>query len=121
MEVQSIKKKLALLGGDPLRTRPFPAWPVFDEREERGLLEVLHSGKWWRFSYGEGVELREPELGQPRSKVAEFQEAFARCQDARYGAKGARDWSWRRSHCAALHFYRYGQRGVAGQRNSDIR
>jgi dTDP-4-amino-4,6-dideoxygalactose transaminase len=85
MEVQGTQKKLALLGGAPLRTRPFPAWPVFDEREEHGLLEVLHSGKWWRFSYGEGVELREPEPGQPRSKVAEFQEDFARRQDARYG------------------------------------
>ena len=25
---------LALFGGRPLRSRPFPAWPVFDEREE---------------------------------------------------------------------------------------
>jgi hypothetical protein len=72
MEVQSIKKKLALLGGDPLRTRPFPAWPVFDEREERGLLEVLHSGKWWRFSYGEGVSLENRSLASHVAKSRSF-------------------------------------------------
>lgn len=77
--------ELGILGGRPLRAKPFPSWPVFDENEEQALLEVLRSGKWWRFSYAQGVELREPEVGQPRSKVVEFQEAFARMQQARYG------------------------------------
>jgi dTDP-4-amino-4,6-dideoxygalactose transaminase len=77
--------KLAILGGQAVRTEPFPSWPVFDETEEQALLEVLHSGKWWQFAYGQGAELREPEPGQPRSKVAEFQEAFAHLQQARYG------------------------------------
>ena len=36
--------RLAVDGGQPVRTAPFPAWPVFDQREERLLLEVLHSG-----------------------------------------------------------------------------
>jgi dTDP-4-amino-4,6-dideoxygalactose transaminase len=76
---------LAILGGQPVRAKPFPSWPVFDQNEEEALLEVLRSGKWWQFSYGQGVELREPEPGEPRSKVAEFQEAFARMQQARYG------------------------------------
>lgn len=76
---------LALLGGAPQRRRPFPAWPVFDQAEEQALLAVLRSGKWWRFSYGEGVELREPPAGEPRSQVAEFQAAFARAHDVRYG------------------------------------
>jgi dTDP-4-amino-4,6-dideoxygalactose transaminase len=76
--------KLALHGGPPIRQKPFPSWPVWDEREERALLDVLHSGKWWRFSYGVGVELREPESGL-RSRVVEFQEAFARHHEARFG------------------------------------
>jgi dTDP-4-amino-4,6-dideoxygalactose transaminase len=76
--------KLALHGGPPIRQKPFPSWPVWDEREERALLDVLHSGKWWRFSYGVGVELREPESGL-RSRVVEFQEAFARHHQARFG------------------------------------
>lgn len=78
-------KPLALLGGEPVRKDPFPSWPIFDESEEQALLEVLRSGKWWRFSYGEGVELKEPAPGQPRSKVVEFQEAFAAMQQSRYG------------------------------------
>ncbi len=77
--------RLAIFGGLPIRSKPFPSWPVFDESEERALLEVLRSGKWWRYSYGEGVELKEPEVAPPRSKVAEFQEAFARFQGASYG------------------------------------
>lgn len=76
---------LALLGGTPQRSRPFPGWPVFDDAEERALVAVLRSGKWWRFSYGEGVELREPPPGEPRSQVAEFQAAFARAHGARHG------------------------------------
>ena len=77
--------QLAILGGQLVRTKPLPSWPVFDQDEEQALLEDLRSGKWWRFSYGQGVELREPEPGQPRSRVVEFEEAFAQMQQARYG------------------------------------
>lgn len=38
--------KLALNGGTPLRTTPFPAWPEFGQRERDGLIEVLESGQW---------------------------------------------------------------------------
>jgi len=76
--------KLALHGGQPVRGKQFPKWPVWDKEEESALLEVLHSGKWWRFSYGEGLELREPEKGD-RSRVVEFQESFAAHHQARYG------------------------------------
>lgn len=40
---------LALHNGKPIRdtqTHPWPAWPVWDEREAAALLEVLHSGVW---------------------------------------------------------------------------
>ena len=40
----------ALLGGDKVRTRPFPSWPVSDASEERALMDVLKSGKWYRGS-----------------------------------------------------------------------
>ena len=40
--------QLALLGGRPVRTRPFPAWPVFGRREEAGLIRALRSGRWGR-------------------------------------------------------------------------
>ncbi len=40
--------KPALMGGNPVRTAPFPSWPVIDETEERALIGVLRSGKWYR-------------------------------------------------------------------------
>ena len=46
-------KELALLGGTPVRRTPFPAWPVADEREERALVDIVRSGKWFR---GKNVE-----------------------------------------------------------------
>jgi dTDP-4-amino-4,6-dideoxygalactose transaminase len=39
---------LALFGGSPVRTRPFPSWPVFGQAEEERLLGVLRSGRWGR-------------------------------------------------------------------------
>lgn len=80
--------ELAIQGGKPIRTRPFMAWPVHDQREEQALLGVLHSGKWWRFAFGQGVSLAEPEKGE-RSQVALFQEEFARYHDCRYGIAAA--------------------------------
>lgn len=47
--------KPALLGGSPVRTQPFPSWPVFDGREEEAILSVLRSGKWFRGT-GETVD-----------------------------------------------------------------
>lgn len=44
----------ALMGGKPVRTQRFPAWPVFDHKEEQAFMEVLHSGKWFR-GYGQNV------------------------------------------------------------------
>jgi len=60
--------KLAILGGEPIRKKPLQDWPIWDEREEKALLDVLHSGKWW---FGE--------------KVAEFERLYAEFQGAQYG------------------------------------
>jgi dTDP-4-amino-4,6-dideoxygalactose transaminase len=79
---------LALKGGTPVRSRPFSAWPFFDQCEEDALLGVLRSGKWWRFAFGQGVEMAEPEKGE-RSQVALFQEEFARHHGCRYGVAAA--------------------------------
>lgn len=58
----------AILGGNPVRTQRWPAWPVFDETEDKALLKTLHSGKWYRYS---------------GNQVAGFEKAYA----ARAGAK----------------------------------
>jgi len=40
-------KTLALLGGTPVRIKPFLAtWPIFDKNEEKALLKALHSRNW---------------------------------------------------------------------------
>lgn len=57
--------ELALAGGAPVRSRPFPRWPDYDGEEERLLLEVLRSEKW----------------GGYNGKVEEFERAFASLHD----------------------------------------
>ena len=42
----SSSARLALDGGTPVRSAPFPKWPVWDESDERALLDVLRSGRW---------------------------------------------------------------------------
>jgi len=63
-----VKNKLALTGGRPVRSKPFPAWPVFGRQERKNLLSVFDSGKWW---YGE--------------KVKEFERKYAAFHGAKYG------------------------------------
>lgn len=63
-------KLLALEGGTPVRTAPFPQWPVWDERDAEALLGVLRSGAWGSHAGG---------------KVREFGERFAAYQQAQHG------------------------------------
>src|SRR5215510_8357680 len=47
--------KLAIDGGTPVRTKPFPGWPRYDEAERRGLLRALERGMWGgRMARGSG-------------------------------------------------------------------
>lgn len=65
-----MSQKLALLGGKPVRTRPFTSWPIFGRTEEKRLLRVLHSRKWGRLN---------------GSEVAEFEQRFAAAHGCRHG------------------------------------
>jgi dTDP-4-amino-4,6-dideoxygalactose transaminase len=42
---------LAILGGEPVRTEKYPAWPVHDERDETAVLRVIRSGNWGGYPY----------------------------------------------------------------------
>ena len=42
--------KCAILGGQPVRAKPFPSWPVWDKSAEESVLGVLRSGQWYRGS-----------------------------------------------------------------------
>lgn len=67
--------KLAINGGPKTIDRQLGKdWPIFDETERANLLEVLDSGRWWR---GGG--------DAEKSKVAQFEQAFADFHDAGHG------------------------------------
>jgi dTDP-4-amino-4,6-dideoxygalactose transaminase len=38
----------AVLGGTPIRQHDYPSWPIWDDRERNGLLNVLDRGGWWQ-------------------------------------------------------------------------
>src|ERR1051325_1665514 len=61
--------KPALLGGKPACTDGFPSWPVYDQTEEKALLEKLHSRQWYR---GSG------------NAVAHFEDAYAKLTGAKH-------------------------------------
>lgn len=65
-----MSERLALDGGTPVRTAGYPAWPEWNQEEERALLETLHSGDWWA---SEGVQVRA------------FESEFAAYHQARFG------------------------------------
>ncbi|UCF66675.1 MAG: DegT/DnrJ/EryC1/StrS family aminotransferase [Acidobacteriota bacterium] len=67
--MKSTSGKLAIEGGHPVRSASWPAWPVWDDSDERVLVEALRSGKW-----GVGGE-----------RVPELECQFAGLHDARFG------------------------------------
>jgi dTDP-4-amino-4,6-dideoxygalactose transaminase len=69
-QVSVAGETLAVDGGTPVRTAPFPTWPVWDERDEQGLLEVLRSGTWGAHA---------------GTKVKEFTTRFSAYQEAAHG------------------------------------
>ena len=67
--------KLAINGGPKTIKRPLgKTWPIYGKREEKALLEVLHSGSWWRGGFANAAD----------SKVWQFEEAWAEYQDAKF-------------------------------------
>ncbi len=64
---RNVSGKLAILGGDPVRTTKFPAWPIWDEDDEKAILPVLRSGVWSR-----------------RNVVTEAENKFARLMGSKY-------------------------------------
>src|SRR4051812_39784589 len=60
--------KLAINGGNPVRTKAWPRWPQWDEREQKRLLAVLDSGEWGGFN----------------PVVKEFEQVFAKRLQAKH-------------------------------------
>jgi dTDP-4-amino-4,6-dideoxygalactose transaminase len=61
---------LAIHGGKPVRTEPFPSWPIFGDEEERRLIAALRSGKWGKID---------------GDQVTQFEKRFAEYHGAKHG------------------------------------
>lgn len=59
--------ELAILGGEPVRTEPYPRWPVFDESEIQAISKTILSGRWGGSPY-------------PGPNTAEFAARFSEMQ-----------------------------------------
>ncbi len=60
---------LAINGGDPIRTKPYPAWPQLDTADIAAIESIYNSRQW----------------GVGGAKVPEFAKKFAEFQGANYG------------------------------------
>jgi len=63
--------ELAILGGTPVRTEPFHAWPVFGQEEIDAAARAIRSGKW---GHGTGGD-----------EVPGFEREYAAFHGAKYG------------------------------------
>jgi perosamine synthetase len=54
--------KPAILGGRPVRTKPFPHWPIWDNADEKAVIPVLRSGNWSRAEVVNEAEKKFAEL-----------------------------------------------------------
>jgi len=85
MPVSADSPTLAINGGSPIRTTPFPTWPIHDEAEVEAVSAVARSGKWWRCAYSaDELETKNPDQIEGRSRVEVFEERFARAHGAKY-------------------------------------
>ena len=66
--------KLAIKGGVPIRSRPFPRWPRISEYDLKFIAEALKNSSWYRG------------MGNTRNEVDEFEELFK---------TQSRIWYWR--------------------------
>jgi dTDP-4-amino-4,6-dideoxygalactose transaminase len=61
---------LAIHGASPVRTRPFPDWPVYTEEDAKAVSDTIISGKWG---------------SSKGNRVHDFEEQFSAFQQARHG------------------------------------
>jgi dTDP-4-amino-4,6-dideoxygalactose transaminase len=64
--------ELAVNGGTPVRTAPYPSWPEWDDRELDAVTGVIRGGNWGGFP-------------EPGTNASRFEEAFAAYQGSHHG------------------------------------
>src|SRR6266852_5599109 len=65
-------QKLAILGGQPVRTKPFAPWPQYTQADVDRVVKVIESRHWGRFPV-------------PSRHAGEFAKRFAEMHGAKYG------------------------------------
>ena len=60
---------LAINGGEPIRTKPYPSWPTLDPTDIEAFESIYNSGRW----------------GVGGTRVPEFAQQFAEFQGAKHG------------------------------------
>lgn len=73
-----MSEKLALMGGNPVRSKPFPSHPVMGDAEKRAVLDVLDGGKLSAFIAVPG------EYFNGGRKIKEFERNFAEYHGVEY-------------------------------------
>ena len=63
---------LAINGGTPIRSGPYPGWPAGDDRDVVAVAAVVRGGRWGGYP-------------EPGPKATEFEERFAAYQGAEHG------------------------------------
>jgi len=63
--------KLAVRGGEPVRKKPWPQWPIADSKDAEAVASVVLSGQWGR-------------VRREESLASEFERRYAEYQGAKY-------------------------------------
>jgi dTDP-4-amino-4,6-dideoxygalactose transaminase len=77
--------QLALFGGPKLIQKGLPSWPFWNDDDKNAVLNVLESGKWWMYAYGEAELGSELDKAAERSQVEQFEEEFAHFHRVKHG------------------------------------
>ena len=101
--------KLAMLGGQPVRAKPWPTWPVWDKAAEEPVLSILRSGNWYRGQGKTVTQFEEPIRQAARREALRLHgQRDQRPADRPARARRRRR---RRGDRLAVHVHRHLQRG----------
>ncbi len=64
----------AILGGTPVRSKPFPSWPIYDDKDVQIYLDAYHSKIWSEYRHIE------------TERVVKFEEMYAKLMGVKYCA-----------------------------------
>ena len=73
--------KLAINGGKPVRTKEWPIWPTYDQREIEEVIEVIKSRCWCALPY---IFNKHGKDFEEESKVRQLERAFAEYHGAKH-------------------------------------